>query len=72
MGWIILGVYLLCGAAAFALFVDSWRRKWDVERRDAVVFGFLSLGGPASLLTAILVWLVEREWDASPVVWRRK
>jgi glycerol-3-phosphate acyltransferase PlsY len=71
MVWIVLGVWLACGAAAFWLFCDSWRQSFDVGRRDATLFGFLSLVGPASLLAAALIWLAERDWGPSPTIWRQ-
>lgn len=72
----IVAGYLACAAGAFALFVKSWRKKWDVTIKDAVFFAFLSTGGPASLICATFItasdYFDDRGVKPPRILWRRK
>lgn len=72
--------YELLGAAWVAssilswfVLVDDWRRTMDLEKRDAMFFGFISLLGPMAFGAAIVVWCMGKLEDSeSTVVWKRK
>lgn len=74
MVWIFLVAWLAISAAAFWLFVWSWRRDLDVNLVDAVVFAAISLFGPFSLFVALGVTVLD--WletvDSRVVLGRRK
>lgn len=66
-------VWAASSAAAFVVFVDDWRSSFDANRGDVTLFAILSVLGPISLASALIVWLVGKSTGReSPVIWERK
>lgn len=71
MEWV--AVWIVYGLLAWFLFVNDWRKYWDLTIRDAVFFGLFAVAGPFGLTVALFFtavgWFADR---SSQVLWRKK
>lgn len=73
---VFIAIWLLCGAVAFWVLVDWWRKNFDVGKKDVVFFAlFSALTGPLCLFAATGLWItssIPKTKDANKIIWRRK
>jgi hypothetical protein len=65
--------WIICGVLAWFLFVNDWRKHWDLTIWDALFFGIFAVAGPFGL-TVALFWTVIGliACKNGPVLWRKK
>ena len=67
---IIAAIYLISYVLSYIIFKKAWQLKfdeWTVENRTFMLC--LSLGGPFSLVAALIVYAMEVSDDDSPASW---
>jgi len=65
-----LAIWVVCSIASWFVLAATWRSRYDMTIRDAFFFGIVSLYGPMSLISAVLIGLIYS--NGGKTIWRKK